>query len=244
MRPTAPDASTARLPFVLVGLLYGFSRVGAAEVRAPFVLRLFVELPNGLGTGLCGATLVGPSVAVTAAHCVEFDGRASPFLLVQHPETGAHSRALPQAPAPGRDVVAIRLLRPFFDPIARFAPLPLDGGKFGYFFGLEPVVFPLNAAAETGEYSLALGGARSVPVNYTCRGDSGAPLLDEDGRVAGLLSRGEPMCGNGGFLRYAAVAQTDVTAYISGVARARCMVGPTVAIAVALAAWFRRTTPG
>ena len=192
MRARAP-------PLIFLALL----SLAGASAPPRFVLRLLAELPDGRGTGLCGATLLGPREALTAAHCVFFGGAASPFVLVRHPETGFYSRATARAArAPAGDLALLRLSRAFAETPARVAPAPPRTGARGYFFGLAPPVAALRPGGAGGAFSLL----RRDDVNYTCRGDSGTPLLDGRGRVAGALSRGERVCGEGGALRYAETA--------------------------------------
>ena len=98
MRARAP-------PLIFLALL----SLAGASAPPRFVLRLLAELPDGRGTGLCGATLLGPREALTAAHCVFFGGAASPFVLVRHPETGFYSRATARAArAPAGDLALLR----------------------------------------------------------------------------------------------------------------------------------------
>ena len=152
----------------------------------PFAARLFAEIEQDRGTGVCVATFVAPRVAVTAAHCVR---DATRVRLVR----GEEQREARVADYDGaRDVCRLTVERDWPTTAAVTTATPHRALTLAFREEMSPKLAVLEHEAEC---DAGLCYRRiSTHVNETCRGDSGAPLLTLELEIAGVLSRGDAFC--------------------------------------------------
>jgi hypothetical protein len=124
--------------------------------------------------GVCSATAVGPHTILTAAHCFE-DGHA----LVKVGDRPAHGI---RAVADGKDHELVRL-NITFKHWARFGPEPEAGQQIHYWGNPAGLHDILRQGYMVGYDA----GTLLFDVNGFF-GDSGAGIMDDEGRVCGVLS--------------------------------------------------------
>jgi S1-C subfamily serine protease len=156
------------------------------EARPPYERSRAAVMTMETGVGQCTATAVGPHVILSAEHCgvsapgrIELDGVLADVVSVTRD---------------GHDHVLIRVDATFKHWLARgHAPRPGDpvyliGSpeglkkvlRIGYFIGQVDAESPeATAPAGTGMYDIECG-----------HGDSGAAILDKEGRIIGVLTGG------------------------------------------------------
>lgn len=198
-----PDATTEDSDVVGGRAEKGFAAVGfLAKGSSPSTL----EGPN------CGATLIAPDVAVTAAHCIKnypaaaygfgiggkSDGKIIPAIAVYtHPRHKAADA--PAQPRYQHDVAVVKLATPV--PGAVIAPVgDATAGQ-----GLTYVGYGRVTAGGSGIYDGYTGERKSADFDVSrvsdfnvfvtgkdggnCWGDSGGPLLDpRTGAITGVLA--------------------------------------------------------
>jgi len=177
-----------------------------------------VVIWNPTDTVLCTGTLVGPSVVLTAAHCVSDEPVAIRVTFFHEDGTGeqymADAYAIhPQYSFPRADLAMLLLEA----PVAGIAPVPLAprkprSGKAGTIVGygqdeggnvgvkevgmVRLMRCPRRVPAlglSSGSLARALCWQAQSWEQTTCHGDSGGPLLIGDS-LAGVTSGGEANC--------------------------------------------------
>lgn len=152
----------------------------------PFTARLFAEIIQDRGTGVCVATFIAPRVAVTAAHCVRDATRVQ---LVR----GEEQREARVADYDGaRDVCRLTVERDWPTTAVVTTTTPHRALTLAFREEMSPKLAILEREPEC-DANLCYKRL-STHVNETCRGDSGAPLLTLELEIAGVLSRGDAFC--------------------------------------------------
>lgn len=159
-----------------VALLLAATPAGAAPrppaPLAPFVVRYTVE-----GQGHCSAVLVGPSTALTAAHCVIADE-----------ERQGRVAGVPIAAArvhPTHDIAILALSGSLPGPHARWTPEPLPPAQLVHVVGY--------GCSVRVRVAVTVGQLDDIPPRswrlrgHGCHGDSGGAVLDLGGRLRAIL---------------------------------------------------------
>ena len=123
------------------------------------------------GGSVCSGTAVGPDLIITAKHC----GR---LLKVGDAEVSADV-----AESGKRDLVVLRVRGIVFDKYVKRGPQPKQGDRvrwWGNPIG-ERDVYRQGYVARVSDDMLVIAA-------QVCRGDSGAGLFDDLGRVVGIVS--------------------------------------------------------
>ncbi len=212
---------------------------GTTDNGDPSVVALFAQVPGASEGALCTASVIAPTVLVTAAHCVdpvevgtgaEFavllgtDANDSGDTVLAVKETHFDSAFDANAPQDGHDIGIVILKSP-----TTLAPLPFNKSTSDGVIGssVRAVGYGLSSAsAQTGA-----GTKRSVtvPVDLvtstqlgigkdskgTCNGDSGGPAfatIDGVATIVGLTSYGNSACTGTGY-------DTRIDAYASFIAK-------------------------
>ncbi|MCB9634646.1 MAG: hypothetical protein H6721_21175 [Sandaracinus sp.] len=132
--------------------------------------------------GPCHAFCAGPGEAWTAAHCV--DGQTE--LAVRSADGSTHRVRDVEAPALTGAGDVTRRARDDRARLLLGADSPCDGApRFGVARRGDEVVLRLARTSREGRLGRGGSGTLSASV-HACGGDSGAPLLDRQGRVLGL----------------------------------------------------------
>lgn len=74
-------------------------------------------------------------------------------------------------------------------PYLRLNPTPIQSGQALAVFGYPLAVETLRISVGTGKKNFGLYNALSL-IMLTCKGNSGSPVLDQQGRVVGILTEG------------------------------------------------------
>lgn len=121
--------------------------------------------------GICSGTAVGPDLLVTAHHCGKVLAVGDVKVEAEVVEQGK------------RDFVLLRIKGLAFKHYTRRGPLPKQGDRVRWF------------GNPAGEYDIYREGYVSrvdadaiVIAAQICKGDSGAGILDSQGRVVGIVS--------------------------------------------------------
>ena len=123
--------------------------------------------------GLCSGTALGPQTIITATHCLQGDLRSV---------NGAKA-SIASARKEGRDTVILTITGPTLRHFAKRGPRAVQGQTVRFFGnpGGNADVFRKGYVVRAWTDGLVL----DMPV---CRGDSGAGILDDQGRVVGVVS--------------------------------------------------------
>jgi len=212
LKQTARHAVAALMPdSVLRQEVHGDSRVVAPSLARAYALcegQRFVEQPSA---SICSAALVAADLVLTAGHCLPSASDCAELRVVfgyANGEDGALA-PLPQANVfrcsqvvwrevsagpPLRDIALLRLDRPTAPPLspltiaapgalAANATYTLVGHPWGLPLKVDPHVTVLDARGAALDYALVAGDS--------FQGNSGAPLLSPDLRLAGTFLSGE-----------------------------------------------------
>ncbi|MEO0601661.1 MAG: serine protease [Myxococcota bacterium] len=168
--------------------LVGLSALANPSGPAPQALRAAVVVVRQGGSACAGVVLSDGRVA-TAYHCVAAGFRARLERL-----DGALVTARVQATDPGHDLAVLTAATPLSGGLS-LGTAPRVGEAItviGHPFGGNP---PGGFLAGTLRWSVSTGrvaavGDRSLQVDATVApGNSGGPVIDDDGRVVGIVSR-------------------------------------------------------
>ncbi len=125
--------------------------------------------------GLCSGTAVGPHRLWTAKHCL--DGGGKLVKVNGQPVTQVSVVEL------SRDRVSVLIRGQTFKHIAEIGPPPVQGQRIRW-FGTPGG----NEDVYREGYIARVRGGETVIVAPVCAGDSGSGLLDDRGRVVGIVS--------------------------------------------------------
>lgn len=155
---------------LLLPLLAG---CGCASVPSHNELRQ-TALVLRFADGLCSGTAVGPHTLWTAKHC-----------LTKGPITSVNGTPVAQGKVTelSKDRVSVIVSGITFQHIAKIGPAPVQGQRVRFFGNPEgnPSVYREGYIARAQTDGLVL----VMPI---CHGDSGSGLLDDKGRVVGVVS--------------------------------------------------------
>ena len=131
--------------------------------------------------GVCSGTAIGPDTLLTAVHCM-----AQPLLRVN-----GQSVTVTASRTESRDRIVVKVSGIRFKAWAKRGPMPLQGDTLR-FWGVpqgEPDVYREVIVSRARTDQLVLQGV-------ICPGDSGAGLVDAQGRVVGVVSAmtGDRVC--------------------------------------------------
>ena len=126
-------------------------------------------------TGLCSGTAVSPDTLWTAKHCLDSGGEITK--INGQPVTMGKVIEL------SKDRVSIRIQGLRFKTWAKIGPAPVQGQRVRFFGNPEG-----NASIYREGYIARAQTDGLVLVMPICRGDSGSGLLDDQGRVVGVVS--------------------------------------------------------
>lgn len=162
----------SRWALLLLLLLGGCN--GCVSAPSHDDLRL-TALRIDFATGLCGGTAVSPDTLWTAKHCLESGGKIAKINGVAVKQENVRELS--------RDRVAVRVSGIVFKHIAKIGPAPVQGQRIRWFGNPagNPDVFRQGYIARVRD-------GETVIVAPVCHGDSGSGLLDDQGRVIGIVS--------------------------------------------------------
>lgn len=204
----SPEDPTAQNENAIIG--------GVADTGDPSIIALYAKEPDKMAGALCTATIISPTVVLTAAHCVHPDlvGAKAEFNVLTAPDLTDPSKPSPRLKVKevhwdplfsrlnildGHDVAVAILESPTtLTPIAwNKNPLPTDlTGKIvrlvGY--GLNDSVNKKGAGVKR-QLSIKLNSfddkfvktGSLIPWKGICQGDSGGPVLAKIGGVETVI---------------------------------------------------------
>ena len=157
------------LPLLLLLAGCGCSTVPTHDALRATALRI------DFATGLCSGTAIGPDTLWTAKHCLESGGEIT--RINGTPVKQAFVREL------SKDRVSVRVTGITFKHFAKIGPPAVQGQRIRWFGNPAG-----NPDVYREGYVARVRGGEVVIVAIVCKGDSGSGLLDDQGRVVGIVS--------------------------------------------------------